>query len=166
MDSILQNDLTALRYYMEEMLDMYGVPAKYYQIKPGHKFTVAGEISAHYFNPTNCKVLFDQVPKISTLRKLGWLTELDQAASLIHIAFDTAGIAFGALYEIKDPLTPDSGRLFRVTKMQTGIIFPAFITCQIVPVVGTAPEETVQPYDGDKSIFLNNTKKLGDIDEY
>ncbi|MCM1323016.1 MAG: hypothetical protein NC218_02420 [Acetobacter sp.] len=165
MDSILQNDLTIFRYYASEQLDMYGISALYYQPKPGKHFTVAGEISANYFDPIPCKILFDQVPKISTLKKLGWVTELDQEASLINVHFDTPGIQQGALYEVKDPLKPDAGRLFRVTKLQTGILYPAFVTCQIVPVVGSEPEETVKPYEGDKSIFLD-TSKLGEIDEY
>ncbi len=166
MNSILQNDLTALRYQMQEVLDMYGIQAKYYQIKPGHTFTVAGELSANYFDPIDCRVLFDQVPKVSTLKKLGWVTELDQAASLIHISFDTPGISHGAVFEIKDPLASDSGKLFRVTKLQTGILYPTFVTCQIVPVVGSEPSQTLKPYDGDKSIFIDAKTALGDIEEY
>ena len=165
MNQILQNDLIIFRQQFREVLDMYGIDAKYYQIKPNHHYTVAGEISANYYNPVPCKILFDQVPKISTLKRLGWVSELEPGASLIHVAFDTPGIAFGALYEIKDPLSPDSGRLFRITKLQTGILYPVSISCQVVPVVGTEPEQTVKPYEGNKSIFLN-TEKAGEIDEY
>lgn len=164
MDSVLQNDLLIFRRHAEEVLDLYGIPARYYQPKPGHHWTVAGEISANYFDPIPTRVLFDQVPTVSTLKKLGWVTELDTGASLIHVAYNTPGIAFGALYEVKDPLTPDTGRLFRVTKLSVGILYPAMVTCQIVPVVGEDPEETVQPYEGHKSIILDNDK-LEDIDE-
>ena len=166
MNPIIQNDATVLRYYLNEMLDMYGIAAKYYQLKPGCHFTVAGELSANYFDPIDTRVMFDQVPKVSTLKRLGWVTELDQAASLIHIPFDTPGICVGAVFSIRDPLAPDSGKLFRVSKLQTGIIYPICVTCQIVPVVGTEPEETLKPYEGDKSIFIDPTPKLGDIDEY
>lgn len=163
--SLLQNDLEIFRYYFEEALDLYGIAARYYQLKPNCHFTVAGELSANYFDPIKCRILFDQVPKVSTLKKLGWVTELDQAASLIHVAFDLPGLAFGSLFEIKDPLAPDRGRLFRVTKMQTSILYPASVTCQIVPVLGTDIEETVEPYEGKKSIFLD-TSKMEDINEY
>ena len=153
--SILQNDLTIYRQWASEELDLYGVSAEYYQLKPNHSWTVAGELAANYFDPRPIKLFFDQVPKISTLKKLGWVTELDQQASLVNILFTTPGIAVGCLFNIKDPLTPDSGRLFRVTKLQTGILYPSYVTCQIVPVLGTEPEETVDPYQGNKSIFLD-----------
>lgn len=165
MNPILQNDLIILRQQFQEVLDMYGIDALYYQVKPNHHYTVAGEISANYFDPVPCKILFDAVPKVSTLKKLGWVTELDPGASIINVAFDTPGIAFDALYEIKDPLQPDGGRMFRVTKLQTGILYPVNIACQVVPVVGTNPEQTVKPYEGNKSIFLDTTK-AGVIDEY
>lgn len=164
-DSILQNDLLLQRYWFEEVLDLYGISAKYYQLKPGCKFTSAGELSSNYYDPIKARILFDQVPKISTLKRLGWVTELDQNSSLIHVKFDTPGIQFGCIYSIKDPLTPDKGRLFRITKLQTGIIYPAAVTCQIVPILGTDPEATTEPYDGSKSIFLDPVG--GDqIDEY
>lgn len=164
-DSLLQNDITVLRYYFREALDLYGIPARYYQLKPNCHFTVAGELSANYFDSIKCKIIFDQVPKISTLKKLGWVTELDQAASLIHVDFDLPGISFGSLFEIKDPLAPDKGKLFRVTKLQTSIIYPVSITCQIVPVAGEVEQETVRPYEGKKSIFLQGDE-MEDINEY
>lgn len=161
--SIIQNDALMYRRWAEEQLEMYGVSAQYYQIKPHHSFTSAGELAANYYDPTPAKIFFDQVPKITTLKKLGWVTELDQQASLINVLFTTPGISVGCLYDIKDPLTPDRGRLFRVTKLQTGILYPAYVTCQIVPVMGTAPEETVDPYQGNKSIFLD--KQEGDNED-
>ena len=151
-NTILQSDLQAYRFYFNEALEMYGIQARYYQIKPGHTYTPAGELSANYYDPTLTNVIFDQVPKVSTLKKLGWVTELDQdQTSLIHIAFDTPGIQVGCLFEIKDPLTPSTGRFFRVTKLRTGIIYPVAVTCQIVPILGNTPEDTTNP---------NNTANL------
>ncbi len=79
--SIIQNDALIYRRYAEEQLDMYGISAYYYQIKPNHSWTSVGELAANYFDPAPIKLMFDQVPKISTLKKLGWVKELDQAAS-------------------------------------------------------------------------------------
>ncbi len=44
--------------------------------------------------------------------------------------------------------------------MTTGIIYPAAVTLQIVAVVGDSPEETVTPYDGNKTIFIDNTTEV------
>lgn len=155
-NSILQNDLEILRYYMDEKLDLYGIPAQYYQVKPGMTWTVAGEMKANYFDAVRTKVLFDQAPTVSTLRKLGWLTELNgDTQPIVHVSYNLPGLSVGCVFEVKDPLAIDQGRLFRVTKMSVGIIFPAFVTCQLVAVIGSEPTETLTPYDGPQTAFLN-----------
>jgi len=156
---LLQNDLEIQRYYFNEALEYYGIDADYYQVKePTTEFTSAGELSSYFYDPVPMRVIFDQVPKVNTLKKLGWVTELNQDSQpIIHVPFDTPGIQVGALFRIADPLRPGSGRLFRATKMTTGIIYPVAATLQIVAVVGDSPEETVTPYDGNKTIFIDNT---------
>ena len=72
--------------------------------------------------------------------------------------FDLPGIEEGCLFKIKDPLKKEDGRFFRITKMSVSVLYPAMLTCQIVAVLGTEPEETVKPYTGDNSIFLDKEK--------
>lgn len=156
--SIIQNDAKIFKKYADECLSMYGIPSLYYQIKPGKDYSAVGELSGCYYDPVRTKVIFDQAPNIRTLKKLGWVTEADTQQPLVHVMFDLPGIEIGCLFSIKDPLTKASGRLFRITKMTTSILYPAMLTCQIVAVVGTEPEETVRPYNGDDSIFLNKAK--------
>lgn len=158
--SLLQNDLEIQRYYFNDACDFYGISARYYQVKPGMRWTVAGEMKANFYDPVRTKLIFDQVPKVSTLKKLGWVTELDQDSHpLVHLQFDLSGLQVGCVIEIKDPLTVDKGRLFRITKMSTGIIYPASVTCQLVPIVGTNPEETTDPYEGKRSVFLDKKEQ-------
>lgn len=155
--SLLQNDLEIMRRQMDEALELYGLAARYYQLKDKKaRFTTAGELSSRYFDPVDTRVIFEQAPKVTTLKKLGWVTELDQASQLLHASFNLPGISFGALFEIRDPLNQTSGRFFRVTKLQVGILFPSFVTCQIVPVVNDQPDETVQPYEGSRHVFLDD----------
>lgn len=160
MRSLIQNDVKIHRRYFNEALEAYGVDALYYQVKPGKKFTSIGELSANYYAPTEGKVIFDQTPQLRTLKKLGWVSELDQTLPLLHVSFDLPGIETGCLFKIKDPLQFSGGRLFRITKMSVGIISPASITVQAVPIAGTEPSETVKPYDGVKSVFLNKPEGI------
>lgn len=152
--SIIQNDAKMQRKYFNEMLDFYGIPAQYFQCKPGKKYNSVGEMKDCFFDPIRTKVLFDQVPSIKTLKKLGWVTELDQQQPLVHVKYDLPGIEQGCVFSIKDPLKENEGRLFRITKMSMGIIYPANITCQIVAILGQNPEATTDPYSGPHSIFL------------
>lgn len=160
---LLQNDLEIQRYYFNEALDYYGIDADYYQVKEEtQKFTSAGELSSKYYDPVRVKLIYDQVPKINTLKKLGWVPELNQDSQpIIHIPFDTPGIQVGALFRIEDPLRPGTGKIFRTTKLTTGIIYPVAATLQIVAVLGDSPEETTAPYDGNRTIFIDK-KEIAD----
>lgn len=162
---LLRNDLEIQRYYFNEALDYYGIDADYYQVKePSQQFTSAGEASSNYYDPVPMRIIFDQVPKVSTLKKLGWVTELNEDSQpIIHIPFDTPGIQFGALFKIADPLKPGSGRMFRATKLSTGIIYPTAVTVQIVAVAGDKITETTKPYDGVKTIFIDKQENRTDV---
>lgn len=153
--SIIQNDAKIFRYYADEALDMYGIVSQYYQCKPGKSFTTLGELKSCYYDPIRTKVIFDQAPQVRTLKKLGWVTELDSQQPIIHVKYDLPGLEVGCLFNIKDPLAVSSGRMFRVTKMSVGILYPATVTCQVVAIVGDSVEETTNPYNGPESIFLN-----------
>lgn len=165
MGLLLQNDLEIHRHYFEEALDYFGIDAMYYQVKDGSQhYTVEGEQSSNYYDPTPIKLIFDQVPKVGTLKKLGWVTELtSDAQPIIHIPFDTPGIQVGVLFKVMDPLNQKQGKYFRATKMTTGIIYPSAVTMQIVAVIGDDPEETLRPYEGNKTIFIDNQENNDDI---
>ena len=128
------------------MLRKYGIDCSYFEVKEGTvKYNVNGELSAEYKNPIGTQVLFDQVPKVATLKKLGWNTSTDESQPLIHVDFDLPGLQVGCLFSIEDPLRPGKGRLFRVTRMSVGIIYPMCVTAQVVAVLGDQIENTLQP---------------------
>lgn len=158
MRSLIQSDAKIFKKYANECLDALGIPSLFYQIKPGKEYSAQGELGGCYYDPIRTKVIFDQAPNVRTLKKLGWVTETDTQQPLVHCKFDLPGIENGCLFSIKDPLAKSSGRLFRITKMTTSVLYPAMLTCQIVAVMGTDPEETVKPYTGNDSIFLNKEK--------
>lgn len=145
-DSLIKRDALMFRKYFKEMLRKYGIDCSYFEVKEGTvKYNVSGELSAEYKDPIGSQVLFDQVPKVSTLKKLGWNTSTDESQPLIHVDYDLPSLQVGALFSIEDPLRPGKGRLFRVTKMSVGIIYPMCVTAQVVAVLGDLVENTLQP---------------------
>lgn len=144
--SLVKSDALMFRHYFKEMLDLYGIDGMYYEvIEETKKYNEAGEFSAYYKDPIPCQVIFDQVPKISTLKKLGWTTENDESQPIVHVDYDLPGIQKGACFSIEDPLRLGKGRLFRISKLSLGIIYPMCVTCQLVAVLGDIPENTLQP---------------------
>ena len=155
--SLVKSDALAWRSYFNEMLRLYGIDASYFQIKEETKsYNETGELSGEYHDPIPTQLIFDQVPTVSTLKKLGWVAELSDSQPIIHVNYDLPGLQIGACFSIEDPLRPGKGRLFRVTRLSVGIIYPMCATCQIVAVVGDVPEKTLQP---EKAIDKN--KELG-----
>ena len=76
-NSLIKKDALMFRKYFQEMLRKYGIDCSYFEVKEGTvKYNVNGEFSAEYKSPLASQVLFDQVPKISTLKKLGWNASL------------------------------------------------------------------------------------------
>ena len=145
-DTLARSDALIHRKYFQEMLDLYGIASMYFQVrKETAHYNEAGEFSAFYHDPIFCRILFDQVPKISTLKKLGWTSELDSTQPLVHVDYDLPELQVGACFAVEDPMRPGKSRLFRITKMSMGIIYPASVTCQLVAVLGDIPENTLQP---------------------
>lgn len=153
-NSLIKSDALMFRKYFDEMLRKYGIDGMYFQVDESTvSYNEIGEMSSEYLEPVPCQMIFDQVPTVSTLKKLGWVTELDKSQPIIHVSYDLPGLQKGACFNIEDPLRPSKGRLFRVTKLSMGIIYPMCVTCQIVAVLGDKPEKTLQP---EKAIKINN----------
>lgn len=152
-ESLVKSDSLIMRRYFQEALRLYGIDANYYSLKdPTKNYNVNGEFSAEYNEPIATQVIFDQVPTVSTLKKLGWVTENDKTQPILHVDFDLPEIQVGCLFTIEDPLRPGKGRLFRITKLNVGIIYPMCVTAQVVAVLGDEPEKTLQP---DKAVEIN-----------
>ena len=79
---------------------------------------------------------FDEHPTQQTMKKIGWVSELQKDSSLIHIAYDTPDIQQGALFIVPSGLDDGKGRLFRCVKLTNSIVYPASIACEIVPEYG------------------------------
>ena len=64
---------------------------------------------------------------------MGWVAELQQNSSFIHVPYDLPDLQQGALFIVPSGIDNAKGRLFRVVSMSTSMVYPASITCEIVP---------------------------------
>ena len=67
------------------------------------------------------------------MKKAGWVAELQEGSSIISVPYDLPNIQVGALFIIPSGLDDTDGRVFRVTKLLTTMIYPASVSCEIVP---------------------------------
>ena len=131
--TLIHPEIKINRQYFREMVKLHGIYVLYRAPKDGKKYTTFGEIDSNYEEPKLIGCLFDEHPTQQTLKKIGWMSELDGSSSIIHVDYDLEGLQQGALFIIPSGLDDGKGRIFRVVKLTNSIVYPASITCEIVP---------------------------------
>lgn len=131
--TLLTPDIRIHRQYFREMVKLLGIRVLFRAPRPGKKYTTYAEMDANYFPPMLVGCIFDEHPSQQTLRKMGWISELDENSSFIHVDYDLKGLQQGALFIVPSGLDDGNARLFRVVKMATSMVYPASIVCEIVP---------------------------------
>lgn len=128
-----KEDIELHRQYFEEMVDLLGIITLYRSPKVQDR-DLYGEIDDIYNPPIPVGCIFDEHPTIWTMKKLGWNSELSEEMSIIHVPYDLKGLRDGALFIIPSGIDKSQGRVFKVYKMSTTMVYPASIACQIGPV--------------------------------
>ena len=156
---LLTNDAKLYRQYFEEMVRLIGIYVLYRAPKPGKRYTTYAELEANYEQPILVGCIFNEHLPQQTLRKLGWMSELDESASVIEVPYHLKGLQQGALFIVPSGLDRGKGRLFRVTKLTNSIMYPDSITCQIVPEYEDVVDDiTAYNYTGNTFTMLNEEK--------
>ena len=65
------------------------------------------------------------------MKRAGWVAELQEGSSIIHVPYDLPDLQVGALFEVPSGLDNGKGRLFRVISLSNIMIYPASIACEI-----------------------------------
>ena len=108
---LLTPDIKLHRMYFKEMVRLHGINVIYYALKDGHKWTNYGEFKTdNYVNPQLLGCIFHEHPDQQTLKKIGWISELQPNSSLIHIPYDTPNIQAGCLFVIPSGIDTAKGR--------------------------------------------------------
>lgn len=153
---LLRADAKLWRQYFREMVKLNGIYVIYRAPYKGKSWTTYGEIDSNYNPPMVVGCIFDEHPTQQTLKKIGWVSELQDGASIIHVDYDLPELQQGALFIIPSGLDTGKGRLFRVVKLMNSIVYPASITCQIVPEYeDTFIPETSYDYVNNSFTLLN-----------
>lgn len=148
------------RQWFKEMVKLIGIQVVYIAPRPGKTYTTYGEIESSYYDAEVVGCIFDEHPSQQTMKKIGWVSELVGSASLISVPYDLRDLQVGALFIIPSGLDDGVGRVFRVTKLNTTMIYPASITCEIVPEY-----ESVFPSDIDERIRTDDFPLINDTDD-
>lgn len=130
---LLTPDIKLHRKYFSEMCKLIGINVIYYAVAPGKKWTSYAEMKTTHQAPELVSCIFDEHPNQHTMKKMGWVAELQDNSSIIHVPYDLHDIQKGCLFLVPSGIDNTTGRLFRVTDMYVTMIYPASISCVIVP---------------------------------
>ena len=152
---LLNKDIKLHRLYFKEMVKLHGINVIYRSLKEGKKWTTYGEVDANYNQPQLIGCIFDEHPTQQTLKKIGWVSELQQNGSLIHIPYDTPNIEVGCLFIVPSGLDNAQGRLFRCVSLSNIMVYPASITCEIIPEYENTYDNSLNDFKDSSFNLLN-----------
>lgn len=131
---LLINQNTKLqRKQFIEMTKLLGIKVKYRYPLRNQNYTNNGELFSSYSTPIDVGCILNDHPDIKTTKKLGWNSELVDGAMVISLPYELENLQVGCLVELPSGFDNTPSRLFRITKMSTIMVYPASISCEIVP---------------------------------
>lgn len=128
---LIGQDIKLYRAWFKQMLALHGINCKYRAPLRNKDHDMQGDLSTEYKPEIIVGCLFEEHPNQKSLKKAGWVAELQEGASMIHVPYDLPDLQVGALFEVPSGLDNGKGRVFRVISMSNIMIYPASITCEI-----------------------------------
>lgn len=128
-----KEDILLQRNYFNELVSLLGVKVKHRAPRPGKHYTTYAEIQSNYFESESVGCIFVEHLDQRTMKKLGWNAELTTDATVISVPYDLSGVQQGSLFYIPSAFDNTPDRLFRVVEISSIMIYPASLTCRLVP---------------------------------
>ena len=128
---LINKDIKLHRTWFKQMTALHGINCKYRAPLQNKHYDMYGDLQTNYKPDMLVGCLFEEHPDQKSLRKAGWVAELQEGSSIIHVPYDLPFLQVGALFEVPSGLDNGEGRLFRVISMSNIMIYPASIACEI-----------------------------------
>ena len=140
---LLNKDIKLHRLYFKQMVKLLGINCQYRAPMNNKTYNKLGDLETDYYPAETVGCIFQDHPDQKTLKKMGWVAELQEGASIIHVPYDLKGLEVGALFLVPSGLDHAKARMFRVISMQNIMVYPASIACEIAPEYKDTDELTL-----------------------
>lgn len=128
---LINKDIKLHRTWFKQMTALHGINCKYKAPLPNKNYDTYADLQTGYQPEIIVGCLFEEHPNQKSLRKAGWVAELQEGSSIIHVPYDLPDLQVGALFEVPSGLDRSKGRTFRVISLSNIMIYPASIACEI-----------------------------------
>ena len=148
------NNIKIKRFQFAQMCHLIGIQVIYRAPKEDKQWDGWGELDSSFYPPEKIGCIFTEHPNQKTLKKLGWVAELQESSSIIEVPYDLKNLQVGALFIIPSGLDNAKGRVFKVIGMENVAVYPASVLCEIAPVYEDSFErKQMQHIDNDTSLL-------------
>ena len=133
MGLLTNNDALLFRSFFKEAAFLRGIEAEYRHVL-SQKVTNHSEFIYELSEPEDMDIIFDQNPTVSTLRKIGWVSEgSDDKPYIAQLPFNATDLKIGCVISLKS-LDLNSQRDFKITSINTLLEYPDCWTCTLAPI--------------------------------
>jgi hypothetical protein len=138
---LINKDIKLHRMWFKQMTALHGINCKYRAPAKNKDYDTQGDLTTGYLPEMIVGCIFQEHPDQKSLKKMGWVAELQENSSIIHVPYDLPGLQVGAIFNIPSGLDDAKGRNFRVINLQNIMIYPASIACEIALEYDSADEQ-------------------------
>lgn len=154
MGLLTKKDATIFRKYFKEMAKLRGIPV-IYQYPIDMEFSLYAEEDPRGFSePIPMDIIFEENPKMATLRRYGWVSEVPEDKPYIaQLPYDALNLCKGCRVTIPSPFPATPGRVFVITEITGNLEFPDNWVCKLAPVFHNKPQKPVD-YENTNYNFI------------
>ena len=128
---LINKDIKLHRTWFKQMTALHGINCKYRAPLKNKTYDAYGDLTTGYAPEIIVGCIFEDHPDQKSLKKAGWVAELQEGSSIIHVPYDLPNLQVGALFEVPSGLDTGKGRTFRVISLSNIMIYPASISCEL-----------------------------------
>ena len=159
MGLLVKDDATIMRDMFKEMAKLRGISVRYQHLYSNTDYSIHTELKGSYSEPIPMDIIFDENPRQTTLKKLGWVSE-DQRAErpiLAQLPYDAPFLQKGCRLLIKFGPNGDE-KIFRITRIQCIMDYPDSWYCQLAPEFETTTLPVDTNYNDTDTNFLKDSE--------
>lgn len=155
MGLLTQKDSTIFRKFFKEMAKLRGISVAY-QYPIDMNFTIYAEEDPKGFSEEiKMDIIFTENPKVTTLRKYGWVSQLpEDKPYMAELPYDAPNLCKGCRISIFPPLPLAPKRVFVITDIQANLEFPDSWVCKLAPVFEKKTTNKLD-YKDKNNVFIN-----------
>lgn len=150
------NNIKLARIHFKQVCKLIGIRVIYRAPMENKVWDGYGELDGSFYPPEIVNCLFTEHVNQKTMKKLGWVAELQENSSIIEVPYDLKNLQIGALFIVPSGLDNKQGRVFKVINMETIAVYPASVMCEIAPVYENIFDRgQLQHTDNDMNLLLD-----------